>query len=51
MRIRHNLKKVTQNFNEYKPKIKIINGSNESVWIDVTKEQLLEIKDIIIGGL
>ena len=23
MRIRHNLKKVTQNFNEYKPKIKI----------------------------
>ena len=51
MRIRHNLNKVTKNFNEYKPRIKIINGDESSVWISVTKEQLLKIKEIIMGGL
>jgi hypothetical protein len=40
-------KKVNTEYNEYKPKIKIIKPNGETNWIDIDESELLRIKEIL----
>lgn len=36
---------------DYSPKIKIITPAGETKWLDITQEELLEIKKILTGSI
>jgi hypothetical protein len=39
--------KVATEYNEYKPKIKIIKPNGETNWLDISEEELRKIKEIL----
>lgn len=41
-------KKVSTEYSEYKPKIKIIKPNGETNWLDITETELQKIKQVLI---
>ena len=39
--------KISTQYNEYNPKIKIIKPNGETNWLNITEEELQKIKDIL----
>ena len=42
--------KISTPYLEYLPKIKIIKPNGETNWLDITENELIKIKNILIGG-
>ena len=43
------LARINTQYSEYKTKIKIIKPNGETNWLDIEENELLEIKNILLG--